>query len=90
VDGLGVADQLEGGQAGRALQVEGADLVLVPFDRGQDQVADPLDPGQPVGQLAGLGQVEGDALAVPLRRPRPRLGPLAVAAGQHDLAALAA
>jgi hypothetical protein len=52
-------------------------------------VADPFDAGQPVGQLARLGQVEGDAPGLAADLGGGGLGPLLVATGQHHLAALA-
>jgi hypothetical protein len=87
VDHLGVADQLEGGQPGGPGQLEGVDAVLVALDGRQDQVADPVHIGQPLGQLAGLGQVEADAPGLAADLAGHGRGPPGVAARQHHLAA---
>jgi hypothetical protein len=88
VDHLGGADQLQGDQAAGALQVEATDPVLVAVDGGQHQVGDPVDPGQPVGQLVRAGQVEAEPGGLAADLGGHGLGPLLVPAGEDDLAAL--
>lgn len=85
VDHLGVADELEGDQVQRGVDVIVGDGVLVAGDAREDEVVDSFDARQGARDLARSGQVEGQPVRADLLGSR--VGAVGVAAGEYDLVA---